>query len=120
MSGTGFTADIVGRAVFDAGGERIGQLVDLYANTETGAVCFAGVAMMRRGRRRLVFVSLTDARIEAASVTVRCGKELARRAPSVRIGETLPADAEPALFAHYDMPYLSPETKKGRRLAPCR
>ena len=84
MSGTGFTADIVGRAVLDPGGEGIGQLIDLYADTETGEVSFAGVAMIRRGRRRLVFVSLTDARIGPASVTVKCGKELARRAPSVR------------------------------------
>jgi hypothetical protein len=82
MSGTGFTADIVGRAVLDPGGEGIGQLIDLYADTETGAVSFAGVAMIRRGRRRLVFVS--HASIGPASVTVKCGKELARRAPSVR------------------------------------
>jgi hypothetical protein len=109
----------VGRAVFDPGGERIGPLIDLYADTGTGAVSFAGVAMIRRGRRRLVFVSLTDASIGPASVTVKCGKELARRAPSVRRGETLPAAAEPALFAHYDIPYLSQETK-GRRLALCR
>jgi hypothetical protein len=101
MNGTGLTADIVGRAVFDASGEGIGQLVNLYADTETGAVSFAGVAMTRRGRRRLVFVSLTDASIGPASVTVKCSKELARRAPSVRHGETLPADAEPALLAHY-------------------
>ena len=119
MSGTGFTADIVGRAVFDVGGERIDQLIDLYADTETGAVSFAGVAMIRRGGRRLVFVSRTDASIGAASVTVKCGKELARRAPSVRRGQTLPADAEPALFAHYDIPYLSPPTNT-RRLTPCR
>jgi hypothetical protein len=109
----------VGRAVVDPGGERIGQLIDLYADTGTGAVSFAGVAMIRRGRRRLVFVSLTDASIGPASVTVKCGKELARRAPSVRYGETLPADAEPALFAHYGIPYLSPQTNR-RRLALCR
>jgi hypothetical protein len=48
MNGTGLTADIVGRAVFDASGEGIGQLVNLYADTETGAVSFAGVAMIRR------------------------------------------------------------------------
>jgi hypothetical protein len=71
----------VGRAVFEPGGERIGQLIDLYADTGTGAIPFAGVAMIRRGRRRLVFVSLTDASIGPASVTVKCGKELARRAP---------------------------------------
>ena len=119
MTGTGFTADIVGHAVFDASGERLGQLVDLYADNDTGALCFAGVAMIRRGRRRLVFVSLCDASIGPASVTVKCGKQLARRAPSVRPGETLSAEAEPALFAHYDITYPSAETTV-RRLTRCR
>jgi hypothetical protein len=38
MSGTGFTADIVGGPVSAACVERIGPLVDLYADLETGAV----------------------------------------------------------------------------------
>lgn len=118
MAGTGFTADILGHAVFDAGGERIGRLVELYTDSQTGAVSFAGVAMIRRGRRRLVFVPLTGARTEAATVIVQCGKQLARRAPSVRRGQALPADAEPALFAHYGIRYASPDAQ--RRLTPCR
>lgn len=114
MSEAGLTADMTGRTVFGADGERLGELVDLYADTKTGAVTFAGVAMIRRGRRRTVSVSLSDAGIAAGSVTVQWGKELARRAPSVRMGQALPADAEPALFS-----YLSSRTH-GRRLVPCR
>jgi len=114
-----FTTDIVGRKVLDARGERIGQLASLYLDTDTGAVSFAGVAMLRHGRRRLVFVPLADATVAPSSVTVKCGKELARRSPSVRPGHSLPAEAEPALFAHYDLAYApagSPR-RSGRRLA---
>ena len=114
MSGNGFPGDIVGRAVFAASGERIGRLVDVYTDTESGAVLFAGVAMVRRGRRRLVFVSLTGARLEQGTVTVQCGKDLARRAPYVRPGETLRVDTEPALFAHYDMPYTTFDARRPR------
>ena len=120
MSAIGLARDdLLGLAVFAAGGERIGRLVDVYADIESGAVLFAGVAMVRRGRRRLVFVSLAGARLGRKSVTVQCGKDLARRAPSVRPGETLPADAEPALFAHYEIPYTTLDAQRAR-LRPCR
>ena len=102
---TSFDPDAVGRQVLDARGERIGQLCSLYLDTETSAVSFGGVLMLRRGRRRIVLVPLSGATVDADAVTVKCGKELARRAPSVRAGQLLPADAEPGLFAHYDMPY---------------
>ena len=119
MSEAGLTGDVVGRAVFAAGGERIGRLVERYADIESGAVLFASVAMMRRGRRRLVLVSLTGARLGRGSVTVQCGKDLARRGPSMRPGERFPADAEPALFAHYDIPYTTLHPQRPR-LRQCR
>ncbi len=110
-------ADTVGHAVLDARGERIGHLADLYADVGSGAVTFGGVATHRRGRRRVVFVCLADATVGPDSVTVKCGKDLARRAPSVRPGESMPIDAEQALFAHYDMPCPSADGS-GHRLAP--
>lgn len=116
MSGIGLTGDIAGRAVLAAGGERIGRLVDMYADIESGAVLFAGVALVRRGRRRLVLVSLAGARLGRGSVTVQCGKDLARRAPSIRPGERLTAAAEPALFAHYDIPYGGSDERPRLRL----
>jgi len=119
VSPSEFTTDIVGRKVLDARGERIGQLASLYLDTDTGMVSFAGVAMLRRCRRRLVFVPLADATVAPSSVTVKCGKELARRCPSVRSGHALPAEVEPALFAHYDLAYAPAGSRRGtgRRLA---
>jgi hypothetical protein len=114
MSETGLIADIARRAVFAAGSERIGQLVDLYADSQTGAVVVAGVAMIRRGRLGACSSPPHRACLRPASVTVRCGKELACRGLSVRRGETLPVQAEPALFAHYDIPYASPDAQRRR------
>jgi hypothetical protein len=118
MSAAGFDASVVGRTVLDAGGERIGQVSTLYLDLNTGAVAFAGVAIIRRGRRRVVFVPLDGATLRPASITVTCGKLLARRAPSIRPGETLPDGAEAGLFAHYGLPYAPRERTGGRRLAP--
>jgi hypothetical protein len=118
MSAAGFDASVLGRAVVDAAGEHIGQVSALYLDRDTGVVSFAGVAMIRRGRRRIVLVPLAGATLGPASIAVTCGKLLARRAPSVRPGETLPSDAEPVLFAHYDMPYVPRKSSGGRRLTP--
>jgi hypothetical protein len=118
MNSAKYESDVVGRVVLDAGGERIGEVSSLYLDTDTNVVSFAGVAMLRRGRRRVVFVPLDDATLGTASITVRCGKELARRAPSVRPGETLAVDAEAALFAHYELPYTPVESRRGHRLTP--
>jgi sporulation protein YlmC with PRC-barrel domain len=82
MNPAGYESDVVGRVVLDAGGERIGEVSSLYLDTDTNVVSFAGVAMTRRGRRRVVFVPLDESTLGSASITVRCGKELARRAPS--------------------------------------
>lgn len=120
MSAIGLTGEgVLALAVFAAGGGPIGRLVDVCADIESGAVLFAGVAMVRRARRRLVFVSLAGARVGRKSFTVQCGRDLARHAPSTRPGQTRPADAEPELFAQYDIPYPSLDSPRAR-LRPCR
>ncbi len=101
--------------MLDAAGARLGQLTALYADADTGSMVFGGVAMLRRGRRRTVFVPLDSARLRASTITLRCGGQLVRRAPNVQVGRDLPADSEPDLYAHYDMAYL-PSTTASRRL----
>lgn len=117
MSGRHRPADLVGRAVFDVRGHRIGPLVSVYADADSDATLFGGVRVRVHGRRRVVFVSLVDATIKATSLTVKCGKDYARSAPSVPVGASLEADAEPSLFAHYDIAYR-PAGRTGRRLSP--
>ena len=118
MSTAELNNDIVGRDVFDARGERLGRLDSLYRDRDNVAVCFGAVAMLRRGRRRLVYMPLVDATIAPDSVTLRCGAELARRAPQTRPGQRLPADAELGLYNHFDIPFR-PTPTPGRRLQRC-
>ena len=80
-------------------------------------MCFAGVAMLRRGRRRIVVVSLAGATVELDCITLACGGQLVRPGPNVQVGRVLPADVEPALFAHYGLRYI-PSSGGVRRLVP--
>ena len=73
--------------------------------------------MLRRGRRRIVFVSLSGATVEAEWITLACGGQLVRSGPNVRAGRQLPADIEPALFTHYGLRYRPPSDGV-RRLVP--
>jgi hypothetical protein len=114
MDAAELTSGLVGRDVLDAAGHLLGRLDSLFRDLDDPAVTFAAVAMIRRGRRRLVFVPLVDATVRRASVTLRCGAELARRAPQIRPGRSLPADLEGDLYRHYDIPYHARENATGR------
>lgn len=113
-----YTNGMIGWPVQDGLRIRLGHLASLYVDVEAeggpgGAAesqtaCFAGVAMLRRGRRRIVFVSLAGATVESDCITLACGGRLVRAGPNVQVGRPLPADAEPALFAHYGLRYSSP------------
>lgn len=95
--------------VLDAAGGRIAQVSRLQLDLDVRCGAFAGVAMMRREGRRIVFVPLAGATLQPASIAVTCGKLLARCGPSARPGETLPVGAEVDRFAHCDLPYVPPE-----------
>jgi hypothetical protein len=106
-----------GRTVLDAGGDCIGQVSTLYLDLDTGVVAFAGGHDPSRTPPHRV--RATSRRYRAtASITVACGKLLARRAVSLRPGQSLPVGAAADLFAHYDLPYVPPEPIGGRRLVP--
>jgi hypothetical protein len=81
--------------------------VSVYVDSETEAPAFAAVKIGKIGRRRLVLVPLADASVASTSITVKCGKKLAMTAPPVGLGTQLPAEAEAALYAHYELTYLA-------------
>ncbi len=112
-----FTDNLIGCTVLDATGSALGPLTALYADADTGRTVFGGIAMIRRGRRRTVFAPLHGAYVAGRTITLRCGGLLVRRAPNVRAGRGLPADAEPDLYTHYDMTY-APSATASRRLRP--
>jgi hypothetical protein len=107
----------IGLQVADAAGHSIGQLHHLFRDVEDSEVYFGAIPMLRRGRRRLVFVSLVDANVEPESITLRCGAELARRSPQTRPGRTLGVDVEADLYRHYGIAYRPRDDATTRLIA---
>lgn len=116
MDAAEFTVELIGHDVLDAAGQRLGRVGSLYRDVDTPDLMFAAVAMIRRGRRRLVFVPLVGAFLQPESVTLRCGALLARRAPQVRPGCGLPVEREADLYRHYDIAYRPRERGAARLL----
>jgi hypothetical protein len=106
---------LIGHPVLDAAGGSLGVLTSLFADVDTGQIVFGGITMIRRGRRRIVFVPLASAHVSGQTITLRCGGQLVRRAPNVQPGRRLHADDERGLYDHYEMPY-SPVATGRRRL----
>lgn len=105
-----------GHEVIDPENGKIGTLEAIYVDTASDVPFFASVQIGVVGRRRLVFVPLTDATVGPGWIRVRAAKNLAKKAPSIDTdGELLAAD-EPQIFAHYEMPY-QPGAGGERRLA---
>ena len=65
--------------------------------------------MLRRGRRRLVFVPLAGANVGPAGITLGYDAELARRAPQARPGCELPAELEEELYRHFGLRFRVPD-----------
>lgn len=117
MDAADTTSELVGRDVLDVAGQRLGRVDSLYRDLDAPDLVFAAVAMIRRGRRRLVFVPLTGAIIKPESVSLRCGALLGRRAPQVRPGSGLPVELEADLYRRYDIAYRRREHGEARLLA---
>lgn len=105
-----------GRDVVDADGHKIGSLEAVYFDTATDEPTFATVQVGIIGRRRLVFVPLTDAVVSPAYVKITAVKKQVKSAPSIGVDGELSLADEPAVFAHYDLVY-EPGASGERRLA---
>jgi hypothetical protein len=68
------------------------------------------------GRHRLAFVPVVGATVSPDFVGVRYAKKLATTGPAIDTDGELDATTEPAVFAHYDLPYAT-GTAGERRLA---
>ncbi|WP_033825605.1 PRC-barrel domain-containing protein [Kitasatospora sp. MBT63] len=102
--------------VVDQDGKKIGALESIYVDTATDAPAFATVVVGMPTRHRLVFVPLDDARAGPGYVRVAFPKASVKGAPSIDIDGVLPAEDEPAIFAHYQLSY-APGAGGERRLA---
>ncbi|MFD5451758.1 PRC-barrel domain-containing protein [Streptomyces sp. NPDC003470] len=105
-----------GRDVVDTDGHRIGSLESIYVDTATDRPAFAAVTIGLPTRRRLVFVPLEKATVGPDYLKVIYDKGLVKAAPAIDPDGELVAEAEGAVFAHYDLPYEQ-GSRGERRLA---
>ncbi|MBD0421967.1 PRC-barrel domain-containing protein [Streptomyces sp. NPDC052309] len=91
--------------VVDADGRKIGTLESIYVDTVTDRPSFAAVTVGLPTRRRLVFVPVEKATVGPGYLKVPYDKGVVKDAPGIDPDGELLADAEGAIFAHYDMPY---------------
>jgi hypothetical protein len=104
--------------VVDAAGDRIGSLESVYFDTATDTATFAAVQIGIPGRRRLVFAPLTGAVVAPRYLKLQVDKKTVKDAPSIDTDGELTSEAEPAVFAHYGLPYAlgaNGERRLGRR-----
>ena len=94
-----------GEKVIDPDGDKIGELEAIYVDTSDDQPAFATVRVGFIGRHKLVFVPLTGATVSPSAVRVRYPKKLVGEAPSIDLDGELAATEEPAVFAHYQVPY---------------
>ncbi|MER8183375.1 PRC-barrel domain-containing protein [Kitasatospora sp. NPDC094015] len=107
-----------GHDVVDADGHKIGTLEAVYVDTATDLPSFATVTVGLPTRRRLVFVPLDGAAVGPGYLKVTRPKGQVKNAPSIDTDGELPAEDEPAVFAHYELEYVqgeSGERRLGRR-----
>ncbi|RZS89629.1 PRC-barrel domain protein [Motilibacter rhizosphaerae] len=113
-----FEAESIGlwrdKDVIDPQGGKIGTLESVYVDTGSDEPSFAGVKTGIIGRHRIVFTPLAGATVGPGYVRIRFDKDLVKGAPGIDVDGELPADQEPAVFAHYGLAY---ETGGPRRLA---
>ncbi|WP_042382135.1 PRC-barrel domain-containing protein [Streptacidiphilus melanogenes] len=93
--------------VVDEGGKKIGMLESVYVDTGTDEPFFATVVVGLPTKRRLVFVPLTGAVVGPGYVRVAFPKSQVKGAPAIDTDGVLPAEEEPAIFAHYELEYAT-------------
>jgi hypothetical protein len=107
-----------GEKVIDSEGDKIGELEAVYVDTATDEPAFITVKVGMIGRHRLTFVPVAGATVSPSAVRVRYDKKTVSEAPGIDMDGELVASDEPALFAHYSLPYqpgASGQRRLGRR-----
>jgi len=110
-------ADWQGKMLVDSDGEKIGKLQDVYVDVETDEPQFATVKEGRIGRH-LTFVPLGGVTVGPDELQVPVTKDQVKAAPDIeQHGEELSQADESALYHHFELNYVPPDTESGRRLA---
>lgn len=94
-----------GHDVLDSEGRKIGTLESVYVDVATDEPFFATVTVGLPMRHQLVFVPLNGAIVGPGYVRMAYPKALVKSAPAIGTDDVLPAEDEPAVFAHYELAY---------------
>jgi uncharacterized protein YrrD len=106
-----------GKNLVDRDGEKIGKLQDVYVDVETDEPMF-GTVVEGLFSRHLTFVPLQEITVGPDDLQVAVSKEDVRDAPNLeKEGDELSQADESALYHHYHLNYVPPQTASGRRLA---
>lgn len=102
--------------VIDVDGHKVGTLESVYVDTASDQPAFATVTVGVPTRRRLAFVPLAGATVGPSYLKIGHSQKQVKQAPTIDTDGELPAEYEPAVFAHYELRY-TPGASGERRLA---
>jgi len=97
----------IGHVVIDTSNDKIGKVVDIYLDDETGELAWASVKTGLLGKN-IHFVPLAGASESGEDLKVRFEKEQVTGAPSTEPDGQLSLDDEAALYRHYGLYYAEP------------
>jgi hypothetical protein len=98
----GSILDRRGDDLYDADGDKIGPIEEIYLDAETDEPAWAVVQTGLLGTKR-IFVPLRDASENEDGVTVPYPKETVKDAPQVDHDGAISKDEEAALLRHYGL-----------------
>jgi uncharacterized protein YrrD len=106
-----------GKNLIDCNGEKIGKLEDVYVDVETDEPMF-GTVKEGLFSRHLTLVPLQGVTIGPDDLRVKVSRDQVEAAPNLATEhEGLSQADESALYHHYNLNYIPPETESRRRLA---
>ncbi|WP_328395506.1 PRC and DUF2382 domain-containing protein [Nocardia sp. NBC_00416] len=93
--------DLIGDAVYDLGGARIGKVKRVYVDNSSGAPTWASVSTGMFSEDSLVPLAGAQLREDATEVQVRVRKDAVKSAPHLAHDGLITQDSENELFVHY-------------------
>jgi hypothetical protein len=104
--------------VVDVSGDKIGSLESVYFDTASDRAAFASIQVGLPGFRKLTFAPLIGAVVSPRYLKLTVDKKAVKDAPTIDTDGELTREQEPALYAHYGLPYVegaTGERRLGRR-----
>jgi len=104
MSNTPTHADWIGRTVFGANGNKIGDITNVYADDVTGQPDWLTVSTGWFGSAEQ-FVPIAGTKVDGGDLRIAYSEDKVKDAPSVDGDQHLSIEDERRLFEHYDMDF---------------